>query len=91
MRSPSTFKDYVLTRPYGFGRGRKESWDFIAYARGDPQLPDIDCWQELRSYLERSGRAHFVPAARVVWASFQLRRRRGHTPLQTLGVARSAG
>lgn len=65
-----TFRTYILNRPYGFGRGNRESWTFIAAARGDPAIPDVSGWSQLSSYLETSGYDEgMIVAAKVVWAS----------------------
>lgn len=50
-----SFRDYVLTRKYDFGRGSDAAWRFIALARGDRALPDIADRQELDAYLARTG------------------------------------
>lgn len=72
-----SFRQYVFTRKYGFGRGSKESWAFITEARGDAGFPDVSSWVELRSYLIASGMPEeMVTAARIVWGSYQSRRDR---------------
>jgi hypothetical protein len=71
------FKEYVTTRKYGFGRGSRESWAFIAQARGDPNLPDATSWPELRDYLQKAGASpDTLVAARKVWSSYLCQRSR---------------
>lgn len=66
-----TFHDYVLNRRYDFGRGSSESWNFIAHARGDPSLLDVNSWRELRVCLEqRNLAANMVRAGRAVWGNY---------------------
>jgi hypothetical protein len=70
-RQDLTFHDYVLNRRYDFGRGSRESWNFIAYARGDPSLLNVNNWRELRAGLERRNlAANVVQAGRAVWQSY---------------------
>lgn len=66
-----TFRDYVLNRRYDFGRGSRESWNFIAHARGDPSLLNVNSWHELRACLEqRNIAANIVQAGRAVWQAY---------------------
>ena len=66
-----SFRQYVRSRRYSYGRGSKSSWQFIARALGDPQLPDAHCWQELLAYLQQAGDdAEMQKAGRVVWRSY---------------------
>lgn len=83
-----SFRHYVLTRKYGFGRGSRASWAFIAEARGDPDFPDPASWPELRAYLQMRGTPeHMIRAARTVWGSYQSRRDRAARPAHAAGVA----
>lgn len=67
-----TFRGYVLTRKYDFGRGTASAWSFIAFARGDPGFPDAQSWRELHTYLIRNGvDPHLIEAARTAWRSFK--------------------
>lgn len=68
-----TFKEYLKTRritdtPAG---------DFTADARSDERMPDVNSWQELRAYLERTVGNGMIDkvldAARPVWAAYQAR------------------
>jgi hypothetical protein len=69
--TPTSFRAYVETRKYDFGRGRAASWAFIAFARGDPAFPDIRSWPELRGYLERGpAEPELIEGAQSVWRSF---------------------
>jgi hypothetical protein len=70
MHAMSSFKLYVLHRPYGFGRGNSETWQFIAWARGQVDLPDVSSWPELRLYLESVGQSEQLKAARTAWATY---------------------
>lgn len=80
-----SFKQYVFTRKYGFGRGSRESWEFITRARGDARFPDAKSWPELRAYLMSCGMPEeMVRAARRVWGSYQSRRDRGKPVSSTL-------
>ena len=66
-----SFREYVVLRRYDFGRSRPESWAFIAFARGDPDLVDVQSWAELRHYLETAeAPPDIVSGARSVWRSF---------------------
>ena len=66
-----SFRHYVETRKYDFGRGTRAAWAFIAAARGDPHFPDARSWRELRRYLEASGANDAkLAAARAVWSSY---------------------
>ena len=72
-----TFRDYVMTRKYDFGRGSRASWRFIAFARGARDFPDPTSWRELEAYVQRSGLAdEFAGPARAVWRSFTVHRSR---------------
>jgi hypothetical protein len=67
-----SFRKYVLTRKYDFGRGSKRAWAFIAKARGDGNLPDACSWRELRGYLGAAGfDQDLIQAAKVVWGSYR--------------------
>lgn len=68
---PASFRDYVERRRYDFGRGRADSWAFIARMRGDADFPDIRSWTELRRHLEAAKvEPELVRAAQSVWRSF---------------------
>lgn len=88
-----SFKQYVFTRKYGFGRGSKESWAFITEARGDADFPEVNSWAELRSYLMGSGMPEeMIGAAKIVWGSYQsrrdrLRKRATGTPLARVATS----
>jgi hypothetical protein len=72
-----SFRDYVFNRPYGSGRGHRDSWTFIIQARGDPDFPDVRSWRELHGYLLAArAPAEMVKAARTVWNSFSCQRDR---------------
>jgi len=47
-----TFHAYVHTRSYAHGRGTREAWSFIAFARGAEAFPQISRWSELAEWLE---------------------------------------
>jgi hypothetical protein len=88
---PVSFRQYIHTRRYDYGRGGKSRWPFLIHALGDPNLPDAHCWAELRDHLTRSGcGAEMLKAGKIVWRSYianlSVRRRAsGH-----LGGAQSA-
>lgn len=66
-----TFRRYLLTRKYHQGRGSHAGWTFIAYALGEPTLPDATCWHELRAYLAGNGADRaLIEAANIVWRSY---------------------
>ena len=66
-----SFGEYLQSRRYHYGRGSAGAWDFIAFARGDRQVPDAERWQELRDYLrERRATPELIEGARTVWRSF---------------------
>ena len=68
----TTFRDYVLTRKYDFGRGSASTWAFIAFARGDVSFPQVQSWRELNAYLvHRRVEPDLVEAARTSWRSFK--------------------
>lgn len=76
-RTAGSFRDYVLARPYDYGRGSPGAWRFIAELRGERDLPDARSWAELRAYLEaRQASGETLRAARSVWRSFTARRSR---------------
>ena len=84
MQAPSwpvSFRDYVLGRKYDFGRGSTASWAFIAFARGDPNFPDIASSSELKDYLRRVGasRRQRAAAAKTVWGSYTALRSRNRS------------
>ena len=77
---PISFRDYVLGRKYDFGRGSTASWAFIAFARGDPDFPDIASASELYSYLGGAGASEaMAAAARTVWGSYTALRSRNRS------------
>lgn len=44
----------------------------MAYALGDPNLPNPANWRELRAYLTRCGaEQEMLEAANIVWRSYQ--------------------
>jgi hypothetical protein len=66
-----SFREYIATRRYQFGRGSNEGWAFVARALGDAAFPDVGSWTELRAYLEACGDdLASIDAARVVWNSY---------------------
>ncbi len=66
-----SFRRYILTRKYHGGRGSDKGWAFVAYALGDPELPNAANWQELRDYLVQRGiEERMVEAAEIVWRSY---------------------
>lgn len=74
MPDPRTisFRRYILTRRYHQGRGSRAGWAFVAYALGDPNLPNPTNWRELRAYLTRCGaEQEMLVAANIVWRSYQ--------------------
>ena len=78
-----SFGEYVRIRKYDYGRGSSASWAFIARLRGEPELPDIGSWRDLRDWIERGGVGEAgLAAGRTVWRSYvafrsQQRRRDG--------------
>lgn len=72
-----TFRRYLLTRKYHQGRGSRAGWAFVAYALGEPTLPDATCWHELRAYLAGYGAGPaMIEAANIVWRSYLSHMRR---------------
>lgn len=69
-----SFRDYIGKRQ---ARDNPQG-DFVRDARGDTGFPDAESWADLRSYL-RGKRAipEAVDAARLVWQSYQARKRAG--------------
>lgn len=66
-----SFRRYILTRRYHGGRGSDKGWAFVAFALGDPKLPNAGSWQELRDYLvEQEIEDRMVEAADIVWRSY---------------------
>ena len=85
-----SFRQYVFTRKYGFGRGSKASWAFITHARGDRGFPDAKTWAELRDYLTSSAMPEdMIGAAKVVWGSYQSRRDRLRKPAPVSASSRA--
>ena len=79
-----SFRDYVMTRKYDFGRGSRDGWRFIAFARGARDFPDARSWRELEAYVERRGLAEeFANPARSVWRSFTAYRSRNRRAAAT--------
>lgn len=65
-----TFREYLA------GRRKTDSiyGDFIADALGDRSLPDVQLWEELRSYLRTRRRGmddDVLAAARTVWSRYE--------------------
>lgn len=83
MQAPSwpvSFRDYVLGRKYGYGRGSTASWAFIAFARGDPKFPEIASSAELKDYVGRVGAGQgMAAAAKTVWGSYTAIRSRNRS------------
>ena len=72
-----TFKEYIANRQVHDNR----QGDFVIDARADPELPDVQTWPELRSYLE-CGDASYedIEAGNSVWQSYQAKIKRAkHT------------
>lgn len=66
-----SFRRYILTRRYHGGRGSHKGWAFVAFALGDPGLPNAVSWQELRDYLvQQSIEGDMLEAADIVWRSY---------------------
>jgi hypothetical protein len=81
-----SFREYVLTRRYDYGRGSQRAWAFIARLRGSPALPDFSSWRELHAYLRTAGvTPHDLDSARVVWRSYQSRKSRAGSNEGNLG------
>ena len=72
-----SFREYLKLRKYDHGRGSVEAWKFIALARGDSGLPEIECWRDLENYLEANREdPELIRAALSVWRSFTAYRSR---------------
>jgi len=69
LAAATSFRAYVLGRTYDYGRGRADSWAFIAFARGDEEFPEIASLTELRRYVG-DARAELLEGATSVWRSF---------------------
>lgn len=68
---PSGFRGYIETRKYDFGRGRPETWAFIAFMRGEPDFPEVDSWRGLRLYLQHKDAGQdIVRGGHSAWRSF---------------------
>lgn len=66
-----SFRRYILTRRYHGGRGSDKGWTFVAFALGDPDLPNASRWQELRDHLVQQGLDdEMIGAADIVWRSY---------------------
>lgn len=66
-----SFRRYILTRKYHGGRGSDKGWAFVAFALGDPELPNAGSWQELRNYLvQHEIEERMLEAADIVWRSY---------------------
>lgn len=66
-----SFRDYVSIRKYDYGRGTPAAWALVARLRGEPDLPDIGSWRDLRAWIEQGGADEAsLAAARTLWRSF---------------------
>lgn len=75
------FRNYVLTRRYDFGRSNPRSWEFIARARGDERLMNVETWPDLEKALRQSGAPdRITEGARATWKAYLHRRRTPATP-----------
>ncbi len=71
MRPKVKFKDFLVARC----RRHDATGDFARMAVADTKLPDFTRWDDLDTYLERTGRLKAVEAARTVWMEYQDYRR----------------
>ena len=70
-----SFREYLEARRYDYGRGSAAAWAFIAFARGDRELPDVRAWRELNEYLvDVAARLELIDGARTAWRSFNAHR-----------------
>lgn len=65
-----TFKEYIAKRQ----ARENPQGDFVRDCRDDRNMPDVQSWDELRSYLSRLRACpEAVEAGRLVWQSYQQR------------------
>jgi hypothetical protein len=66
-----TFREYVATRRYHFGRGTQASWEFLTYALGREEILAATSLAELRELLVAAGASeHLQRGARSAWRSY---------------------
>ena len=63
-----TFKEYIASLDASdFALGH-----FVLDAQGDPELPDVQSWEELETYLvARKAKAEVLKSAREYWSFFE--------------------
>lgn len=67
-----SFKDYILSRRYQFGRATKASWEFVAFALGREDVLDSTNWAQLEAMLRAEQLPeHLMDGARSTWRSFR--------------------
>ena len=82
-----TFKEYIANRQVHDNR----QGDFVIDARADPELPDVQTWPELRSYLECSDASYDdIEAGHLVWQSYQAKIKRAEHTYSPKGQKRSS-
>lgn len=70
-----TFKEYLSKRQ---ARDNMQG-DVVKDARSDSGMPDVESWDELKTYLEQKV-ADFaaIEAAQLVWSAYQTKLRKAH-------------
>lgn len=66
-----TFRTYVCSRKYDYGRGTVEAWRFLSVAVGRVEYLAVDSMAELEGFLVRDDAGQdLVRGARSVWKSY---------------------
>lgn len=71
-----SFRRYLVSRQWDFGRTNQATWNFIAEAKGDERILAVDSWAQLNSTFRTSGASEEkVARALAVWKSYRRRQR----------------
>jgi len=63
-----TFKEYIA----GLKGSHLAMGHFVLDAQGDPELPDVQSWEELEAHLvARKAKAEVLKSAREYWSFFE--------------------
>ncbi len=68
-----TFKEYIAgIKAHDFALGH-----FVLDAQGDPELPNVESWEELEAYLVgKEAKDEVLKGAREYWSFFEEQARR---------------